>query len=95
MVGKYTKLIEEYCEENSIFIPAGFYRGAACHIAVIRRDLEQPKLVAKTFFNKSDVKYYLEKMEVENSDLEKIASVLDFKNEKEYVVGNDRKPKEL
>ena len=95
MKGKYTELIEEYCEENFILIPSGFYRSSASHLAVIRRDTEKPKLVAKTFFQKSDVKYYLEKMEVTNINIENKATVLDFKNKKEYVVGNDRKPKEL
>jgi len=90
MATKYTELVEQYCEVNSIEIPAGFYRHNASHLVVIRYDLDQPKLVAKTFFKITDLNYYLEKVEIENTQIEEIAKVLDLKNDKEYVVGKNR-----
>lgn len=95
MASKYTELIEAYCKVNSVEIPAGFYRHAASHIAVIRNDSEKPKLVAKTFFNKSDLNYYLGNLEIQDQNLNEIARVIDFKNEKQYIVGKDRKAIEL
>ena len=90
MATKYTALVEEYCEANAIEIPVGFYRHNASHLVIIRYDLDQPKLVAKTFFNKSDLNYYLEKVEIANDQIEEIAKILDLKNKKEYIVGKNR-----
>ena len=95
MAGKYSELIESYCRESAIEIPAGFYRHSASHIAVIRLDLENPKLVAKTFFKKADLNYYLKNLVLESTEIDQIAKVIDFKNSKEYSVGKDRKPNEL
>jgi len=95
MAGKYSELIENHCNESAIEIPAGFYRHSASHIAVIRLDLEKPKLVAKTFFKKTDLNYYLKRLVVENTEIGQIAKVIDFKNNKEYSVGKDRKLNEL
>jgi hypothetical protein len=95
MAGKYSELIENYCMESTIEIPAGFYRHSASHIAVIRLDLEKPKLVAKTFFKKADLNYYLKNLVVENTEADQIARVVDFKTNKEYLVGKDGKPNEL
>ncbi len=95
MAGKYSEVIEKYCKESDIEIPTGFYRHSASHIAVVRLDLEKPKLVAKTFFKKTDLNYYLKNLVVENKEIQNIAKVLDFKSNKEYLVGKDRKPNEL
>jgi len=92
MAGKYSEVI---CKQSNIEIPAGFYRHFASHIAVIRLDLEKPKLVAKTFFKTTDLNYYLKSLVVENTEIQTIAKVLDFKSNKEYLVGKDRKPNEL
>ena len=59
MKGKYSQLIKAYCEKEGIEIPIGFKRGPANHLAIIREDSNPPKLVAKTYFNKADVKYYI------------------------------------
>lgn len=60
MKGKYSKLIQEYCEREGIYIPPGFWRHTASHLAVIRYDGSEPKLVAKIFFKMEDLKYYIE-----------------------------------
>jgi hypothetical protein len=59
MKGKYSQLIQEYCEKEHVEIPVGFKRGSANHLAIIRRDSNPSKLVAKTYFNKTDIKYYI------------------------------------
>ncbi len=59
MKGKYSKIIQEYCEREGIDVPAGFKRHSACHLAVIRYHDGKPKLVAKTFFKKEDLNDYL------------------------------------
>ena len=95
MAGKYTELVEKYCRDKSIDIPSGFYRHNASHLIVIRMDQKKPKLVAKTFFKKTDLNYYLKTMVIEDEALEEIAKVLDFKNDKRYVVVKNRKLNEL
>jgi hypothetical protein len=59
MKGKYSQLIKEYCEKEGVEVPVGFNRGSASHLAIIRKDISPPKLVAKTYFNKADIKYYI------------------------------------
>ncbi len=59
MKGKYSKLIQEYCDKEGVYVPPGFKRQAASHLAVIRSDSSETKLVAKTFFKKEDLKYYI------------------------------------
>jgi len=59
MKGKYSKLIQEYCDKEGVYVPPGFKRQAASHLAVIRSDSGEAKLVAKTFFKKEDLKYYI------------------------------------
>jgi len=93
--GKYTELIVNYCNTHSILIPEGFYRGTASHIAIIRLDKPQPKLVAKTFFKMVDVKYYLNTCEVESDEVDSIAKVINFKDNRTFEAGRDRKLNEL
>src|SRR5688572_23886388 len=59
MKGKYTKIIYEFCQKEGIDIPIGFGRNTASHLVVIRYDAEKPRLVAKTFFKKEDLLYYI------------------------------------
>ncbi|MDT3271875.1 hypothetical protein Q4Q54_00040 [Shewanella sp. SP2S2-4] len=59
MKGKYSKLIQEYCDKEGINVPPGFKRQSASHLAVVRYDSGEAKLVAKTFFKKEDLKYYI------------------------------------
>ncbi len=92
MKGKYSKMIQEYCEKEGIFVPLGFRRHTASHIAVIRHDSGQPKLVAKTFFKKEDLKYYILSTLTElpsDSDGNLPVKIVDFKEIKEFkVAGN-------
>jgi hypothetical protein len=59
MKGKYSKLIQEYCDKEGIYVPPGFKRQTASHLAVVRYDSGETKLVAKTFFKKEDLNYYI------------------------------------
>lgn len=52
--------IENYCSENSINIPAGFNRGSASRYVVIKKNENGWKLVARTYFNVSDMINYIE-----------------------------------
>lgn len=92
MKGKYSKIIQEYCEEEGIYVPPGFKRHPASHLAVVRTDGEQSKLVAKTFFKKEDLNYYISSILSEllpNPEGELPARVIDFKANKHFkVAGN-------
>jgi hypothetical protein len=82
MKGKYTKIIYEFCQKEGIDIPIGFGRNSASHLVVIRYDLERPKLIAKTFFKKEDLHYYISTYLMDlprNSDGLIPAKVVDFK----------------
>ncbi len=87
MKGKYSLLIKEYCEREGIDIPVGFHRGTANHLAIIRLENNQPKLVAKTFFNKTDIKYYIKHILAQlppNEQGDYPALVIDFKKNQKY-----------
>ena len=92
MKGKYSKLILEHCNKENVDIPPGFKRYPASHLAVIRLDGEQPKLVAKTFFKKEDLKYYiltnLLGLTVD-SDGNLPAMVIDLKEHKSFVIAEN------
>ncbi len=94
MKGKYSKLISEYCDKEGIYIPPGFKRHTASHLAIFRFDGAEPKLVAKTFFTKEDLKYYIKSTLCElEQDCEGVlpAKVIDFKENKQFsVVGNGK-----
>lgn len=92
MKGKYSKIIQEYCEREGIYIPPGFKRHSASHLAVVRSDGDQPKLVAKTFFTKEDLNYYLSSTTPEmeaNPDGELPIKVIDFKINKNFKVSSN------
>ncbi len=92
MKGKYSKLINEYCSKEGIYVPPGFKRHTASHFAVFRFDGEKPKLVAKTFFTKEDLEYYIK---TNLCGLEKDckgnlpARVIDFKGNIEFSVAEN------
>ena len=98
MKGKYSQLIQEYCEKEGISIPVGFYRGTANHLAIIRLDYKPPKLVARTYFNKEDVKYYI-KNTLNNLPLNDHgnlpAKIIDFKDNIHFIVTGDGKLERL
>lgn len=87
MKGKYSLLIKEYCEKERIEIPIGFNRGPANHLAIIRQDSNSSKLVAKTYFSKTDIKYYIKhtlaQLEPDNKGYFS-ALVIDFKEGTKY-----------
>lgn len=89
MKGKYTKIIYEFCQKEGIDIPIGFGRNSASHLVVIRYDLERPKLIAKTFFKKEDLHYYISTYLMDlprNGDGLIPAKVVDFKENLSYQV---------
>jgi len=97
---KYTKLIEDFCKRQGIAVPPGFYRRAACPLAVIRTDSSPPKLVAMTWFKKEDVVYYIEHMVMAESgeNTQPPVRIFDFKaqEEVEYTGGKRlRKKRDL
>ena len=61
---KLSRTIEQYCLENGIEVPAGFYRRSASRYAVVVQESEENswKLVARTWFKAADVMYYLDNM---------------------------------
>lgn len=98
MKGKYSQLIQEYCEKEGISIPVGFYRGTANHLVIIRLDCKPPKLVAKTYFNKEDVKYYIKNTLNDlplNEQGNLSAKVIDFKENIKFIVTGDGKLERL
>ena len=89
MKGKYTKIIYEFCQKEGIDIPIGFGRKSASHLAVVRYDSEKPKLVAKTFFKKEDLHYYISTYLMGITPLEDglaPAKVFDFKENLSYQI---------
>ncbi len=52
--------IENYCRANSINIPTGFNRRSVSRYVVIKKKENKWQLVAKTYFNVSDVINYIE-----------------------------------
>lgn len=59
---KLSQKIEQYCSENGIEVPAGFYRRSASRYAVVVQESKENgwKLVARTWFKVADVIYYLD-----------------------------------
>ena len=52
--------IEQFCSKNSVDIPPGFYRHSPSQYAVVRKNDDTWQLVAKTYFNVSDMINYLD-----------------------------------
>ena len=86
MAEKFSKQIEEYCKKEGIHIPPGFYRHSASRFAAIDLDANPNKLIAKTWFNKEDVVYYIENMAAEKS-----LKILDFKEKNELILSEGGK----
>jgi hypothetical protein len=79
--------IIEYCNSHGIVIPAGFARHSASRYAIVRTDLNPPKLMALTWFKQVDVIYYLEHVllaEISNEAQFQI-QILDFHSSKRYL----------
>jgi len=76
------KKIRLYCDMHGVFVPAGFDRQSASRYAIIRNDAHPRKLVAKTWFNKEDVIYYIENSLQEEVDggINDAVDILDFKD---------------
>ena len=83
-LSSYKKLIEEYCKQHEVLIPAGFYRLSACQFAIIRLDKSPSKLIALTWFKKTDLLYFLKnQLQSEFEDPENMNSaikIIDFKS---------------
>ena len=94
MKWKYSGLIRDFCENEGIHIPVGFKRHPASHLAVIRTDNKEPKLVAKTFFKKEDLSHYIRNnlVSLASSSEEFIpAYVMDFKLGKRFYIDKNGK----
>ncbi|WP_147309367.1 hypothetical protein [Xanthomonas campestris] len=80
MAEPYKDRIVAYCMDVGVRIPSGFHRHSANRYASV--DLEQipPKLIAKTWFNREDVAYYLS-----NLATGRPMRVLDFKDRCDLV----------
>ncbi len=52
--------LEAFCQINSIEIPNGFYRGSPSKYAVVRKSESGWALTARTWFNVSDLIFYLD-----------------------------------
>ncbi|MDQ8192751.1 hypothetical protein [Roseibacillus persicicus] len=79
--------IREYCDQHGIFVPVGFERRSASRYAIIRRDLDPPKLVATTWFNQKDAVYFIENTLIEEikADINDVVDILDFKDAKRFL----------
>jgi hypothetical protein len=82
MASKYRLLIDRYCARHQVGVPPGFARGAPQRYAIIRTHVTPPKLIAKTWFNVTDVVYHIEHFLLpELGDaLSMSIQVLDFKD---------------
>lgn len=60
MPERYTDRIKSYCEAEGIEIPSGFFRHPASRYVAIEIGGQPPRLVAKTWFKKEDLVYYLD-----------------------------------
>ncbi|KOA97641.1 hypothetical protein AE921_16915 [Xanthomonas arboricola] len=80
MAEPYKDRIVAYRMDVGVRIPSGFHRHSANRYAAV--DLEQipPKLIAKTWFNREDVAYYLSNLETGRP-----MRVLDFKDRCDLV----------
>lgn len=76
------KRIETYCAEHGVTIPGGFGRNTPSRYAIIRRDTDTPKLVAKTWLKHEDVAYYVQNNLIPElgSDFHLSVDILDFKD---------------
>ena len=72
MAERYSDRIRRYCQQHGISIPIGFGRHSASRYVVVELS-EQPKLVARTWFNVADLIHYLDRA----SDVPR--QILDFK----------------
>lgn len=61
MLVKYTQRVLSYCAAQGIQVPDGFHRHPASRFAVVLQG-DPPRLVARTWFNKTDVVYYLSRI---------------------------------
>ena len=86
MAEKFTKQIEKFCNQEGVIIPPGFYRHTANRYAAIDFGTEPKKLIAKTWFNKEDVVYYINNM-VSGKNLR----ILDFKEKQDLVLSEGGK----
>jgi len=80
MTERYQSRIEVFCQAEGIDIPSDFYRHSATRLAAIDLDSEPPKLIAKTWFRKEDVAYYLTHLSAGRQ-----LRILDFKDRRELI----------
>lgn len=85
MPTKYQRLIGEYCSQNGIAVPPGFARGTPNRYVIVRTHLVPSKLIAKTWFNTTDVIYYIEHFLLPElgDGLSRSVRILDFKEGEE------------
>jgi hypothetical protein len=93
MPPKYKRLIEVYCAQNGVSVPAGFARHTASRYAIIRTDLTPPKLIAKTWYKIADLHYYIERfLQPELGDaLARSIRILDFREGEELAYNGGKR----
>ena len=75
--------IKLFCEQNDVFVPAGFKRHSPSRYVVLVKDDNTWKLIARTWFSVADLLYY-----VENNLLGREHRIFDFKELNELAVRN-------
>lgn len=78
--------IREYCNKHGIVVPAGFDRRRPLRYAVVRRDVNPPKLVAVTWAQQKDVICYIEGLQI-NDAINEAIDILDFGDAKRMRYG--------
>jgi hypothetical protein len=93
MTPKYKQLIEGYCAQHGVSIPAGFARLTPSRYAIIRTHLTPPKLIARTWFKTADVHYYIERfLQPELGDaLAQSIRILDFQKGEELAYSGGKR----
>src|SRR5262245_248635 len=93
MPTKYKQLIEGYCAQHGVSIPAGFTRLTPGRYAIIRKDLTPPKLIAKTWYKIADLRYYIERfLQPELGDaLAQSIRILDFHEGEELAYNGGKR----
>ena len=80
----YRQRIQDWCTQNNITIPPGFYRHPASRYAAIDLAFEPPKLIATTWFKQENLLYYL------THNAERHYRILDFKERCELFLHDSR-----
>ena len=81
MLPDFEILIREYCVQQGIHVPVGFARQTPQRYVIIRTHLTPPKLIARTWSEKSEVIHFIDRFLAPElgKKLSKSVRILDFK----------------